>query len=318
MAFTFTSNFSVNRDQIIKAALRILRVIDPESGLGPTSIQVTNASETLNMMIKSLVTESLPLWSYVYYQIPMISGVKLYPIGPTAGYVYSTTITNAGSGGTPGTYALSFSGGGGTGATGTYTIGAGGTVTSISITAGGSSYTSAPTLSFPLGSVSGAAATATIVGYTGIRPLRILEAFVRDSNNRDIPQIPLAREEYNRLGIKTTATIQNQYYFDPQLGNANLYIFPVPTDNTRTFHASAQRQLYDLSSASDDLDFPQEFYNLLRWGLAFELAPEYEVDLQRVGFIKTIYEQYKEEAFSFNTETPATYFSPDPRGMRDA
>jgi len=75
--------------------------------------------------------------------------------------VTSIAINTAGTGGTSGTYALGVSGGP-TGFAGTYTISGGG-VTAIAITNSGlSTTTSAPTLSFPSGSVTGAAATATV------------------------------------------------------------------------------------------------------------------------------------------------------------
>lgn len=80
----------------------------------------------------------------------------------TQGIVQSVTITNAGSGYTAGTYALGFSGGGGSGATGTYTVNGTLTVVSVSITAGGTGYTSAPTVSFPSGGGSAAAGTASV------------------------------------------------------------------------------------------------------------------------------------------------------------
>jgi hypothetical protein len=65
----------------------------------------------------------------------------------SSGSIKSITITNGGTGGTNGTgVAVSITGGGGTGATATATI-AGGVVTVITITAGGSGYTSAPTVS---------------------------------------------------------------------------------------------------------------------------------------------------------------------------
>lgn len=75
--------------------------------------------------------------------------------------VTSTSITAAGTGGTDGTYTLGVSGGP-AGFTGTYTITSGG-VSSITITNPGlSTATTAPTLSFPSGSVTGATATATV------------------------------------------------------------------------------------------------------------------------------------------------------------
>ena len=73
----------------------------------------------------------------------------------------------AGSGGTPGTYAGGVSGGP-AGFTWTYTIGGGGTVTGATITNPGlATATTAPTLSFPSGGVTGAAATATVANLVG-------------------------------------------------------------------------------------------------------------------------------------------------------
>ena len=68
----------------------------------------------------------------------------------------------AGSGGTNGTFDLAFSGGAGSGAAGRFVV-AGGAVVSITITAPGDSYTSAPTISFAASSgLTGASATAVI------------------------------------------------------------------------------------------------------------------------------------------------------------
>jgi hypothetical protein len=78
------------------------------------------------------------------------------PLGVT-----SVAIGTAGTGGVAGTYALGVAGGP-TGFAGTYTISGGG-VTAITITNPGLSTSAAlPTLSFPSGSVVGAAATATV------------------------------------------------------------------------------------------------------------------------------------------------------------
>ena len=102
--------------------------------------------------------------------------ITLTPVTPTArtvaitgwlNRVASTTITNVGSGGTPGTYALGVAGGDGTAFAGTYTIGGGGTLSSIAITNYGYGYTVAPTLSFPSGSIAGGvAATANLDAWT--------------------------------------------------------------------------------------------------------------------------------------------------------
>jgi hypothetical protein len=81
----------------------------------------------------------------------------------TPGPVASVTLVS-GSGYTPGTgYALGFTGGGGTGASGTFDVDSGGKVYHLQLTAGGSGYTSAPTLDFNVaGFGSGATATASV------------------------------------------------------------------------------------------------------------------------------------------------------------
>lgn len=66
----------------------------------------------------------------------------------TSGGVTGVVITNPGSGYLTGTYNLVFTGGGGSSAAGTYTV-AGGIVTGTTISAAGSGYTGAPTVSFP-------------------------------------------------------------------------------------------------------------------------------------------------------------------------
>ena len=64
----------------------------------------------------------------------------------SGGVVTSLSVVNAGVQGIPGTYSLVFSGGGGNGAAGTYTINTSGVVSATNITAGGTGYATAPTV----------------------------------------------------------------------------------------------------------------------------------------------------------------------------
>lgn len=76
--------------------------------------------------------------------------------------VYSLDSLVVGSGGTDGTFALSFSGGAGSGAAGWFTV-VSGAISAYEITARGRGYTSAPTVSFAASAgLSGASATAVI------------------------------------------------------------------------------------------------------------------------------------------------------------
>lgn len=77
--------------------------------------------------------------------------------------VDGVTLTDGGTGYPDGSKPLVFSGGGGSGATGTATV-AGGVITSVSLTAGGSGYTLAPTVSVAGGT--GATITAHVTPCT--------------------------------------------------------------------------------------------------------------------------------------------------------
>ena len=73
--------------------------------------------------------------------------LPLASVAAVASYaVQTTSVAAAGTGGTNGTYALTFTGGGGSGATGYFTV-ATGSINLVIITAPGSGYTSAPTIS---------------------------------------------------------------------------------------------------------------------------------------------------------------------------
>lgn len=315
MATSGTTTYSVTRDDVIQEAMELMKLLN--EGETPSSYQLTTLSRTLNLMLKAWVKRGAQLWKIRYFQVPMVSGVVQYPLGNTAGYVYSATITTAGTGGTPGSYALGFSGGGGTGAAGTYTIGAGGTLSSIAITAGGSSYTSAPSLSFPSGGISGAAATATIVGLTGTRPLRVLEAFIRNnavSPAQDIPLILLSRNEYNLLGTKGNSARPNQFYYDAQLTNGQLYVFPQPisSDNV-TIHATVQIPIEDMSAASNDFDLPQEWFKCAAYGLASEAGPKFISDVNRLQWLTSVYQDELQQCFDWSVEESSIFFTVNPQ-----
>ena len=308
MATTGVSNFSVTRDDVIKAALRGLTELG--AGEVPIAEDYTNCSQAINMMLKDWQKKGAALWLYQELSLPLITGVATYPIGPTAGSLATAAcvITAAGTGGTTGTYALGIAdAGGGTGATGTYTI-AGGKLTVVTITAAGNSYVT-PVLSFPSGGISGAAATATPVGLTTTKPLRVLDAFIRDASGYDTGLIVIARTESDSLGAKSSTGIPNQLYADPQLSAMQVTLYNPPVDSTRTAHLIVQRPIYDMNAAGDTFDLPQEWFRAIKWGLMDELALEYGVEEKNLQLIMLKAEKFLTECFDFSVEEASVYFT---------
>lgn len=311
MAVSNSNTFTVTRDSLIEATLRLMGVI----GVGETPIteDYTNCSQALNIMLKSWSKKGWPLWVVQTLTIPMQEGVAVYPIGPTAGYISSATITAGGTGySASGT--VTFTGGGGTGATGTYTS-TDGVIDAITITNGGSSYTSVPTVSFS-GAGTGATGTAILVGVTTNKPVRAFTGYVRNSTGNDTTLLTISKSDYDMLGDKTSEGVPNQIYYDNQLANAMLYVYGVPSSDDYTIYLDVERMFYDMNSSTDSFDFPQEWFQAIKWGLAAELSAEYGVEADKIGYIEQKAAVYIQECFDFSVEEASVTFSVDNRTYR--
>lgn len=309
MATSGTNTFSVTRDQVISASLRLLGII----GIGetPTTEDYTNCSQALNIMIKSWAKKGLPLWVTEELAIPMIEGANPYPLGPTAGYVFSVTSTG-GTGYTAGTWAA-VGGTTGTVASGTYTV-TDGAPDVFTVVVPGTSYTTAPT-SFTLsGAGTGATITGTIVGVTTPRPLRIMDAFIRNPQGQDTTLLTISREEYESLGNKSTQSIPNQFYYDVQLVNGVFYVYGVPSAEGYVVYATIQRMFEDMTTGANTFDFPQEWFQALKWGLAAELSAEYGSSMKMIPYYEQKASMYLDDCSNWSQEESPIYFTFDTRG----
>ena len=144
------------------------------------------------------------------------------------------------------------------------------------------------------------------------RPIRLMDAcYIRDASSNDVPLRLIAKEEYNRLPNKSTTGTPNQIYYDAQLTNGVLYMYPTPSDATHTVYITAQIPVYDFSSGTEALDMPQECYQAVVYGLADEMLDEYpkpnDLTVQR---ITQKAEQYRMQLADWSQEETSTYFMP--------
>lgn len=149
------------------------------------------------------------------------------------------------------------------------------------------------------------------------KPLKVLQAWFHNSvSNVDIPMRIITKEEYNRLGNKTSSGQPIQIYYDPQREYGVLYTFPTPsaTDVSNGYITIVyQRPFEDFDSATDTPDFPQEWYDAVTYGLASRLAPEYGLDITNR---KTLWQEMtiiKQEALNFGLEEGSMFFQVDRR-----
>jgi hypothetical protein len=313
MAISGTNQFTVTRNDIIDSALRTLGVI----GIGetPQTEDYTNCSQALNIMIKSWAKKGWPLWTVETLGIVMVEAAEVYPIGPTAGYVFSVTITDGGTGyPNSGTVTITDTEDGDL-ATATYTA-SGGVIQSVTITNAGSTYSYNTTCTFS-GGGTGATGTVGVVGLTTIKPVRAFTGYIRDNNENDTVLLPISKDEYDSLGDKTSAGIPNQFYYDNQLAAGYMYVYNVPDSNSAgyTIYLDAQRMFDDMTTGSNDFDFPQEWFQALKWGLCAEVAVEYGIDIQLVPYYEEKASKYISDSFDFSVEESSVYFTMDYQGF---
>lgn len=239
MTTSGTAVFTVTRDEIIRAALRSLKVI--AIGETPQNEDFTNCAFALNLILKSLDAEGYLPWLYQTLSIPLTADTASYTIAESGG-----TVTN-------------------------------------------------------------------------YRPVRIASGYVRDNSTppNDTMMEQLSRQQYEMLTPKTAEGPPTQFYYDQQLTAGVFYPWPIPTQSSvYTARLLIQRPVQDIAtgtSSTQNFDVSQEWFLPLRWILADEVAPEYEVDLQTISMVSKRADFWRNKMVDFSREEPSVFFQPDPQ-----
>ena len=79
MATSGSTNFSTDRNTLIAGALRLCGAIS--QGETPSATLISESSEALNMLVKALQADGMPLWALKQYSVPLIAATASYRIG---------------------------------------------------------------------------------------------------------------------------------------------------------------------------------------------------------------------------------------------
>lgn len=310
MATSGSTNFTLSRDQIITAALRRLRKIDP--ALTVPAQDITDGAQILNLMIKSWQTDNIFLWLNEEVCLFQQYATQFYALGPTGDNCallsdsFKVQLAVAGAA-----------------AAGTITVDDDDDITDgdyIGIQLDGGTIQWTTVNGTPAANV--VTLTAALTGAAAVdnwvftyttkisRPLRILEARVRDTDDVDTPlEIITSRTQFLSQTDKESDGRVLEIHYNPDITDGQLYTWPVcgTGDITDRIIMSIQRVIEDFDASANNFDGPPEALNALIWSLAVELAPEYGVDLS-IGKGATIaamaakyYEQLKRHYRSYDT-----------------
>lgn len=141
-------------------------------------------------------------------------------------------------------------------------------------------------------------------------PLRIVDGWV-NTGASDVMMTQVSRSDYEAIGNKTASGVPNQYWYDPQLSGGIVTVYNVP-DSAYKMKFAIQRQVQDVNLATENPDFPQEAYRLLKWALADEIALEYGTPQGVRMDIERRYAAYREKFFASIQERGSVIFTPSP------
>ncbi len=134
-----------------------------------------------------------------------------------------------------------------------------------------------------------------LVTSTG-RPVRIVGAFIRITNNDYPIDVNMTKTQYNHLLSKDTEGRPRGLYYDPQYPTGKIK-FNYEADTAYDFHLISEKVLVNPTATSTTFSIPLEYNRALIYNLAIELAPDNDNKLPPEVFViamesKEILEKY--------------------------
>lgn len=237
MTTSGVTSYNPVMSQVLYRALRMVGAY--ASTDSPRPEQVTDALDTLNMLIKSLQTEGF-LWLKSFAQLTLVAGQYYYSLGPAGTAKYWPALTT-----------------------------------------------------------------------TIQRPTRVWGLRRLNSSGYEVPINAISRNEYEMLPNKTNQGTVVQAYYDPQLVNGMLYVWPCPAAGvTDKLNFTVDRTLEDMINDDVTFDFPQEWAEPLSYLLAERLWWEYPDTTGDYQLLALRATSAKDTILSYDRENAATLFQP--------
>ena len=303
-------NLTATRDEIITEALELLGVL--AEGDAPSAAQLTSCARTFNYMVKAFQADGLNLYAlqqvYLFLQKTQsaYSMISTTTDHYTAAFVETTTSAASISGATTLTV-TSITGLTSADKIGVYQDDGEMHWTTINGAPSGSTVTLTAALTAAVSS------GAVVYAYTSKanRPMRVQEAVLHSFNSgTDTPIENGSREEYFNLSQKGSDGQVNRIYYDPQVGSPKLYVWPQSDDERDYLKLYIQRTLEDLDAAGDLVDYPQEWFLCMSYGLALLLGPKYGKPLPALAGVSAIAEREYKRVRDFDVEPGSVFLAP--------
>jgi len=118
------------------------------------------------------------------------------------------------------------------------------------------------------------------------RPTEIVESRRVLSDGTDVQLIIGGRHDYMLLSDKTTESVVNQIWYDKQLTNGVMRVWPEPSDVQEYIKFTAKLLIQDIDSLTDNFEVSVEWLLAVSWNLAVLLSPKYGKQLDQMVMLK--------------------------------
>lgn len=146
----------------------------------------------------------------------------------------------------------------------------------------------------------------TAASYTldPVRPLMV-DSVRFKTGGIETPMTAMTADEYDSLPQKTSTGRPSTYFYDRQREAALLYVWPVlASASGETLEITYTREIEDVTSGTDVIDVPGEWWEVTVYQLASRLADTFEIDASNPAVSRTIQraEMLLSDALAFDRE----------------
>lgn len=310
MALSGSVNYSQNRDSILTDAMQTIGVASEAET--PSDYTMQAASRVLNRMVKAMQADGLQLFARKTGTLFLQKDKTSYNLGTGSYATKDTDYVWTQLNGALAASATAVTTDTTTGMTVADNIGIVLTDNTIHWDTI-ATIPSSTTLTLTTGVASAASDDAYVMSFTNQidRPLRIIHSVLKDTSNIDLPMYQMPMMEYRDLPDKTSGGLPTQFYFDPQLTDAILYPWPRQNSDNYRLEFVYLKPYDDLDNATDDFEFPQEWYQAIVYGLAALLADVNGLPLRERSYITARAREYKQDVMGFDVENASLHLQPN-------
>jgi len=296
---------------IVNGALRLIGENDANQTTG--SVEMKDGLEAFNSMVKSWQSQGLHLWTETEGILFLDVGRTDYLLGPSgdeATNIDDFIDTNLSSNAAAAETILTL-----TSTTGMLT----GDFIGIELDGGTRQWTkiqsvdSTTQVTIKVALTGVAASANTVFTFTAIipRPMRLLQLRRFTTNEDDeIEATKWSRQEYFAQPNKKSQGQINNWYYSPQLTDGRIYVWQTASNVNQVAKFTYERPIDISTDTADNPDFPAEWFRILKYNLAVDIAPEYRIPQDRLDRLTVKAEKMLQDVLGFDREPDSLNIQP--------